>query len=335
MGIVKSNTYQAAKELISSLSLEEQQKISLWLRANPSVSLQDMIDVRETLGVCCPECGKATSLVKYGKTANKIQRYHCKECKITFNSLSYSFISNSKKSFNDWLQYFQCMMEGWSIRKSAEYCGISVRTAFFWRHKILDLIREKLSRIKLDGIVEADDTFIRQSFKGNTPVGREPRKRGCNASKPGISKEQVCITTAIDRTGKVFAEVSATGRATSIAIKKVLLKRLRPKAVLCTDNDSSYRRFCKKYKFEHIILKENRVKGIYHINNINAYHSRLKSFLRRFRGGIATKYLNNYLSWQGTIFERKLSLIQVLKAVFKEDSFKTWKDIKNKPLMPV
>ena len=36
-------------------------------------------------------------------------------------------------------------------------------------------------------------------------------------------------------------------------------------------------------------------KGAYHIQNVNAYHHRFKSWLDRFHG-VATKYLPNYLA---------------------------------------
>ena len=39
-----------------------------------------------------------------------------------------------------------------------------------------------------------------------------------------------------------------------------------------------------------------RVRGAWHIQNVNAYHSRLKGWLRRFRG-VATSYLHHYLGW--------------------------------------
>ena len=37
-----------------------------------------------------------------------------------------------------------------------------------------------------------------------------------------------------------------------------------------------------------------------HINNINAYHGRLKEWLRPFHG-VATKYLNRYLGWRRSL----------------------------------
>ena len=37
-----------------------------------------------------------------------------------------------------------------------------------------------------------------------------------------------------------------------------------------------------------------------HINNVNAYHSRLKQWLRRFNG-VATKNLSHYFGWRRTL----------------------------------
>ncbi|MBI4740348.1 MAG: IS1595 family transposase, partial [Betaproteobacteria bacterium] len=39
------------------------------------------------------------------------------------------------------------------------------------------------------------------------------------------------------------------------------------------------------------------VAGVYHVQNVNAYDSRLKEWMRRFHG-VATKYLPNYLGWR-------------------------------------
>ena len=36
--------------------------------------------------------------------------------------------------------------------------------------------------------------------------------------------------------------------------------------------------------------------GAWHIQNVNAYHSRFKQWMRRFNG-VATSYLPNYLGW--------------------------------------
>lgn len=47
-----------------------------------------------------------------------------------------------------------------------EIVGISVSASFFWRHKLLDAIRVYTGIRNLDGVIEADVTFFRESFKG-------------------------------------------------------------------------------------------------------------------------------------------------------------------------
>ena len=39
-----------------------------------------------------------------------------------------------------------------------------------------------------------------------------------------------------------------------------------------------------------------RVRGAWHIQNVNTYHGRFKEWMRRFKG-VATSYLPNYLCW--------------------------------------
>jgi len=60
-----------------------------------------------------------------------------------------------------------------------------------------------LSSVK-STLIEMDETFVPLSYKGNhKKIGftmpRPARKRGKQIKKRGISNEQVCIATAIDR----------------------------------------------------------------------------------------------------------------------------------------
>jgi len=70
-------------------------------------------------------------------------------------------------------------------------------------------------------------------------------------------------------------------------------------ACLCTDGASVYRAFAKKTGIEHQAVSAHRprVRGAFHIQNVNAYDSRLKNWMIRFHG-VATKYLKNYLGWR-------------------------------------
>lgn len=78
-------------------------------------------------------------------------------------------MAGSQYGMDKWTKYAWCMSQGMSIRKCAKEVGISVPTAFYWRHKILSGLR-KFSQETLQGIVEADETFLLESQKGETGI---------------------------------------------------------------------------------------------------------------------------------------------------------------------
>jgi hypothetical protein len=49
-----------------------------------------------------------------------------------------------------------------------------------------------------------------------------------------------------------------------------------------------------------------RARGAIHIQNVNSWHSRFKSWLVRFRG-VASRYLIHYLGWQRLLDARRLT----------------------------
>lgn len=72
--------------------------------------------------------------------------------------------------------------------------------------------------------------------------------------------------------------------------------RIESKSVLLTYGCSAYNNFAFENELELIKLVKEHKRGIYHINNVNNYHSLLKDFLRKFKG-VSSRYLNEYLSW--------------------------------------
>ena len=101
-------------------------------------------------------------------------------CGRTFNALTKTTMAGLRKK-EQWLDHAQAMLEGTSLAKAAERCGVHPTTAFRWRHRFLG--SPALDKPKtLTGIVEADETFILESFKGRrSGLPRQPRKRGGKA----------------------------------------------------------------------------------------------------------------------------------------------------------
>lgn len=126
---------------------------------------KEISESRFANGEACVHCG-STTVVKYGKVG-KAQRYRCKDCQKTFNTLTFSSLSYSKLPLDLWVHYAQCLISGYSIRKSAKIVGVCIKTSFYMRHKLLDCIRTYIGVGYVKGIVELDETMVAESFKGN------------------------------------------------------------------------------------------------------------------------------------------------------------------------
>ena len=88
--------------------------------------------------------------------ANAVARYRCKSCGRTFNALTKTPLAHLRKK-DRWLDNARAMMEGKTLAKTAELCGVHPTTAFRWRHRFLDSLAAD-KRGTLNGIVEADET---------------------------------------------------------------------------------------------------------------------------------------------------------------------------------
>ena len=321
---IKSLSYSDRKELLEALEHSAQ---------SPALGAE-LEEQRFSKGIYCPHCGCTENIQKFGKSNGK-QRYRCKNCGKTFSATSESVLSGTWKALSVWEMYIECMLDGLSIRKSAKVCKISPRTAFTWRHKILDALSRKLEKeTSLKGVIEADETFFRVSYKGSRhlPFGRKAYHRGMKASKRGLSRQQVCVPCAIDRSNSVLAKVCNLGKISTRELTLFYEGKVEEGAIFCTDSEKSYRGFTQSKEYRLVQIESGkRKKGIFHINHINAYHNNLKSFIQRFRG-VATKYLNNYLVWNNCL---KMGIGEVLSSVVRELYTVTCKELSNREDIPV
>lgn len=242
----------------------------------------------------CPHCQSAKTS-KWG-SASGLKRYRCKACKKTFNALTGTPLAQLHKR-ELWSGHAQALVEGISLRKVASRLDICLETAFRWRRRFLQAPKA-LKAKELDGAVEADETYFRRSEKGSRKLTRPPRKRGSRAKKRGTSDEQIPVLVARSRNNDATAdEIMADSSARSIAA--ALEPAIAKSAILVSDGAKAYGTFASKAGLAHVALNiaaGERVRGIYHVQNVNSYASRLKGWMVRFRG-VATKYLDSYLGW--------------------------------------
>ena len=291
--------YDQKKQLINQLSnLIESEAESLIDSSDDNIS--------------CHHCG-GLSIKKWGKS-NGLQRYKCKEecCGKTFNALTGTPLANLRQK-DKWLDYISCMTDSLTLRKTAARLGINLTTAFRWRHRFLKM-PTKNQASQVSGIVEADETFFLESFKGKRTInGRKARKRGGQGHK-NRKEDKVPVLIVRDRHGAVCDFVF--DKLTKDGIHSSLKPIVDKDSVLCTDGASWYKTFAQQEGVAHhrlITLDNQRVIGKeFHIQNVNAYIYRLKNWMKIFYG-VGTEYLPNYLGWRRLFETGDASQVQWLR----------------------
>lgn len=241
----------------------------------------------------CPHC-RSERVVRNGQ-ADGLQRYKCRDCSRTFNALSGTPMARLRHK-DKWLAQAQVLSEGLSVKAAAQQLQVARSTAFRWRHRFLAQAQSVKAKVLL-GIAEADETFILRSHKGQHDLPRKGRRRGGKSSTRGTSDDHVPVLVARDRSGACTDFL--LGRADKAQLTTALMPVLSTEVVLCTDGSSAMAAAARQMGVEHHALNMtsgHRTQGPWHIQNVNAYHGRLKAWMQRFHG-VATKYLTSYLGW--------------------------------------
>ena len=304
---MKVEKFQVLMKDLENLTPRQREFLEIHLdKIEQTHLVNTLIENRASATPTCPKCGH-DQISRWG-LASGLQRYRCATCKTTFNALTGTPLARLRHK-DKWLEYAQQMTEGKSVRNSAKACGVHRNTSFRWRHRFLALPNEHKAT-NLVGIAEADETYFLKSFKGKKQgMTRAPRKRGGKASKRGLSDEQVPVLICRDRTGSTtdFILEKANKVNIGVALKPIMAND----AILCTDGSKALSAAAREIGIVHRSI--NLADGIrviakvYHVQNVNAYDSRLKEWMHRFHG-VATRYLANYLGWRRMIDQARDSL---------------------------
>ena len=270
---------------------------------------------RQTLEArICPHC-KSNDSALHGKDQNGRRRFKCRGCCKTYNILTGTPMARARKP-EKWGQYLCCMTEHMSVRKIvASGIGVHQVTAWRWRHRFLKAAANDNAAV-LSGVVEADTTFFRQSFKGSRGGGMdEPMESGVArarvsvAAKRDASRREVPVLTALDSGGAVFDAILAS----LTDIGPALNGRIGAGSVFCSDASAAYVTVAEKAGAHHYAVfvpasapnasqvnlgstpvREPQRLGLRRVNN---HHHRLKYLVNERCRGVATKYLWHYLGW--------------------------------------
>ena len=114
--------------------------------------------------------------------------------------------------------------------------------------------------------------------------------------KRGISNQQVCCLSCVDRNDNHFLQTVCVGRIWASHIEKTLVPHFSEDTVLITDSHRAYRTVANKHK---IPLKQipsgKHTSGGYSLGHINGYHHNISDFMYLYHG-VSSKFLDYYLA---------------------------------------
>jgi transposase-like protein len=288
---ILSLSEQDRATLLSDLSKELSKSLG-----GQNISRRELLDNK--LGDCA-HCGHK-HYVRFGMDKGS-QRYKCKSCKRSFTEYTGTWMARLRRR-DKVTGYLVMMLDEKSLDRISSELRINKKTAFDWRHKILASLNEQQDDDEdFTGITESDETFFLRSEKGMEVGNREPRKRGGRATKRGVSKDQVAVVVTQDRKSSIDISVASLGRIGKDDLERVVGQRIKKgTTILCSDSHHSYKGFAKdcNVEFHPINISRNeRVRGVYHTQHVNATHNKLKKWIKNIFWGVSTKYLQQYMNW--------------------------------------
>lgn len=248
-------------------------------------------------GSGCPHCN-SFKFCKNGFSRG-LQRYRCGACLKTFNAATNTPLSRLR-SKDKFFQHGECLMNGLTIRSAAKEMGVAVSTAFRRRHRFLEAVVDHQPK-GVTGIFEADETYFREAQKGKRNLARNARKRGGKEIKKKSSKRDL-VPVLI---GRLRGQPHVADHALSVMSITETTDALRgvvgPETLMCIDGSAALRGAAKSlgaaFHSVPVSYGPRVVEGVYHVQSVNSYHQRLKTWVNRDLRGVSTKYMPNYLAW--------------------------------------
>ena len=220
----------------------------------------------------CPHCGSMNIKRKKGDGIGRVGRWNCHDCKASFKVTHGTVFHGTKISLQKWFLAISLILnakKGISSYQLQRDLDLNQKTAWFILTRIRAEMANKVNSILLQGIIEADETYI-----GGKP--RKPNKReDFEPSKRGRGTDKTPVIGAVARGGEVVAEIAKglTGRHILEFIRRIVNTK---ESELMTDEYHAYNVLGSELKHHVINHQVQFAEGDKHTNTIEGFWSLLK-----------------------------------------------------------
>ena len=218
----------------------------------------------------CPHCGSCAVARK--ADGERVGRWNCHDCHASFNVLAGTIFSKTKVPLQKWFLATGLIInakKSLSSHQLARDLDLNQKTAWYMQQRIRAQMATEQGNILLQGIVEADETFV-----GGKP--RKPNKREDDTPNPrGRGTKKTPVIGAVERGGRVVAQVASdlSGRS----ILRFIRETVAPGgSLLISDEYRGYRPVRDYIKHTVITHRRRYVDGLTHTNTIEGFWALLK-----------------------------------------------------------
>lgn len=239
-------------------------------------------------GAVCPHCGVIGAYKLQPKADSKrpVRKgvWKCKSCRKQFTVTVGTIFEHSHIPLYQWLSAIQFLCsskKGMSAHQLHRMLNITYKSAWFMAHRIRYAMGQPPLAEKLQGIVEADETYI-----GGKAHGK--RGRGAENKTP--------VVALIQRGGDVRS--FKTERVTSKNVKTIIREHVDKSSTIMTDEFRSYKGLDKEFA-DHQTVSHGTgeyVRDNAHVNTAEGYFSLLKRGIIGTYHHISQQHLDRYLA---------------------------------------
>jgi len=238
-------------------------------------------------GTVCPHCGAMDAYRLQPKTESKrpVRKgvWKCKACRKQFTVTVGTIFADSHIPLYQWLsaiQFLCASKKGMSAHQLHRMLNITYKSAWFMAHRIRYAIGQSPVIKKLQGTVEADETYI---------GGKHHGKRGRG------SENKTPVFALVERGGDVRA--FKTERVTAKNLREKIRENVDKEATIMTDEFLAYKNLGRE--FTHFTVNHGAkqyVNGDIHTNTIEGYFSILKRGITGVYHHVSEQHLDRYLA---------------------------------------
>jgi transposase len=239
--------------------------------------LQYLFDQRFPNGGTC-KCGKTDCF--HALTTRK--KFECAWCGHQIAPTAGTIFHKSSTKLRTWFHAMFIMMasrNGVSAMELMRQVGVTYKTAWRMNHQIRQLMLEK--KPLLDGVIEADETYLGGKHSGK-------RGRGAEGKTP--------VAGLIAREGKVDAIAVDNVKAATLVPN--IQSKVREGATVYTDDLNSYSHV-RDAGYVHYVVNHGAgqyVNGIVHTNNMESFWAQFKRGVHGTFHHVSRKHCQKYLN---------------------------------------